>query len=287
MHRHWHMTASSVCLVIGLAHLAGCKPETHSAAQPAGKGVAPAAQTSASGSGFAPASQPSDTGVEISRGSGYASMKKVPKGAPPSPSLSQIPSLADLDVCRFIDLPGVDLPDEPPRSQFEYALSAYELEKINNHPAVVALLKGMDKTYSTTDGLFEVWTPGATVIENRFVSDGSVRSTYFIRNAEDPYEFRFTEDSRVQKGTDQQLVKYTLDGLLKQTYRKVFSHREVSQEGLYGAEVTQETNEKDTIEIVRFFYVNGRYYELSEQGPPRDGLSPSGQKFFDSLRVRK
>ncbi|HZL91658.1 MAG TPA: hypothetical protein VFB96_25025, partial [Pirellulaceae bacterium] len=210
--------------------------------------AAPAAIDSApAGGGVAPASQPIDAGstaggkvgelIDKPEG-GYASAGKAAKAAA-DPSLTPLPSLADIDVRRFIDLPGVDIPNEPPRDQFEYAVSAFDLKKVNDQPAVLALLKGMEKTYSTTDGRCEIWIPGAAVLWGRMIYGELSRTTYYIRNADDPYEFTLLEDLRRRGGSDQELVKQRLDNTLKWTAngkQKVHYHKEISQGGLTGVE---------------------------------------------------
>jgi hypothetical protein len=264
------------------------------AAAPAAVDASPAA-----GGAVAPASQPIDAGSNaagkvgdmIDRAeSSYATAGKAPKAAA-DPSLPPLPSLADIDVRRFIDLPGVDIPNEPPRSQLEYGVPIHEMRKINDQPAVLALLKGMDKTYSTADGKCEVWLPGAAVLGQRMIYGDKSWTMYYIRNSDDPYEFELIEDTRRRAGSDQELVKQRLDNTLKwmaNGKQKVHYHKEVSQGGVTGVEVMHDGSKlRGTVEVWRFFFVNGVTYELCETGPPREELSPSGKKFFDSLRLRK
>jgi hypothetical protein len=329
MIRRWRWITLLICLLSGLTAFSSCKPEPKPAAKYEGAGtglvpVAPAAggsggvvsdpQTNATGdttaaaAGGAPtanggaaagAPQPTNTGsatggklgdlIDRSEG-GYASAGKAPKAAA-DPSLPALPSLADIDVRRFIDLPGVDIPNEPPRAQLEYGVPFHEMKKINDQPAVLALLKGMDKTYSTTDGQCEVWLPGAAVLGQRMIYGEKSWTSYYIRNSDDPYEFELIEDTRRRGGSDQELVKQRLDNAIKWAgngKQKVHYHKEVSQGGLTGAEIMHDGSKlRGTVEFWRFFYVNGVTYELRESGPPREGLSPSGKKFFDSLRLRK
>ncbi|HZL91804.1 MAG TPA: hypothetical protein VFB96_25765, partial [Pirellulaceae bacterium] len=262
--------------------------------------AAPAAIDSApAGGGVAPASQPIDAGstaggkvgelIDKPEG-GYATAGKAPKAAT-DPSLPPLPSLADIDVRRFIDLPGVDIPNELPRAQLEYGVPFHEMKKINDQPAVLALLKGMDMTYSTTDGQCEVWLPGAAVLGDRMIYDNRVWTNYYVRNSDDPYEFELIEDTRRRGGSDQELVKQRLVNAIKWAgngKQEVHYHKEVSQGGLTGAEIMHDGSKRSgKVEIWRFFFVNGVTYELSEKGPPREELSPNGKKFFDSLRLRK
>ena len=331
MFRWWRSRTLLVCLWLGLTGISSCKPEPKPAAlsEGAGTGLVPLAPAaggsgavvsdapanptgnttaaaapstavdSATAGGVAGAPQPAhaaSTGegkvgdlVDRSEG-GFASAGKAPKAAA-DPSLPPLPSLADIDVRRFIDLPGVDIPNEPPRAQLEYGVPFHEMKKINDQPAVLALLKGMDKTYSTTDGQCEVWLPGAAVLGQRMIYGEKSWTSYYIRNSDDPYEFELIEDTRRRAGSDQELVKQQLENTLKwmkNGKQKVHYHKDVSQGGLTGVEVMHDGSKlKGTVEVWRFFYVNGVTYHLCEIGPPREGLSPNGKKFFDSLQLRK
>jgi hypothetical protein len=210
----------------------------------------------------------------------------------PAPGLPALPSLGDISVYQFIRLPGVDVPNEPPLATPGQPINATETERLNSLPEVLQQLKDREQMYATADGKCQVWMPGAVILSLPLIVEeqGWVNRSYLIRTPDQSAEFRFREMTIQAGEPDQARVKQWLDATAKDSLRregaKLLHRCDVSKSGLTGEEAMIEKEPGKTVEIIRVYCVNAVVYILTETNGPREGLTPLGQKYFDSFQRR-
>ena len=210
----------------------------------------------------------------------------------PAPQLPALPSLGDISVYQFIRLPGVDIPNEPPLAAPGEPINASETDRLNSLPEVLQQLKDKERTYATADGKCQVWMPGAVILSLPLIVEegGWINRTYLIKAPDQPAEFRFREMTIQAGEPDQARVKQWLDSVANSSPgnpgAKLVYRRDVSQSGLTGEEAMIEKEPGKIAEITRVYCVNAVVYMLTETSGPREGLTPLGQKYFDSFKRR-
>jgi len=214
-----------------------------------------------------------------------------------------LPSLRTVRLKRFIDLPGIDVPNEPPLMK-EFAggqvLDTVTMQRVNRDTAVIQQLTGREQVYATSDGLCEIWIPGAILLAELLHEDWTLDQApreYVIRNADLQVRFGLYEQKQRGSAAAEEAVKQIVDGIERLIQEdasrmpalayKVAYRKQVNAGDIVGEEIMTEDPRNRTATIEHVCCYRGVLYSLTESGPARSGPTAAGQKYFDSLRPRR